>query len=57
MLTESLTKVFHEIENLSDKEQDEISILLNSELNWSKKFKTSQSLLSELANEALAEHR
>ncbi len=56
MLTETLSRVVHEIENLSDKEQNVFANLLSEELNWSKTFSESQSLLSLLADEALSEH-
>jgi hypothetical protein len=52
MLTATLSKVVHEIENLSDNEQNIFAHLLSEELNWSKTFSETQSLLSSLADEA-----
>ncbi len=57
MLTATLSRVVHEIENLSANEQNRFAHLLLEELNWSKTFSESQSFLSHLADEALLEHK
>lgn len=56
-MTETLNKVFHQIEILSESEQNEIANLLSEELNWESTFAKSQDALATLANEALEEHQ
>jgi len=59
-MTELLEKALAEVSKLSGDEQDRIARLLLLELEdeaiWNKSFASSQDLLSELADEALAEH-
>jgi hypothetical protein len=57
MFTKTLSKVIQEIEVLSEKEQNYFANLLNEEIKWSKLLNNSQNLLSELATEALLEHK
>lgn len=57
MLTKTLSKVVHQIETLSENEQNEIANLLTDELSWTTTFAKSQDFLSKLADEALAEHK
>lgn len=57
MLTATLSKVVHQIENLSETEQNEIANLLSDELSWKGTFAASQDFLSKLAKEALEEHK
>ena len=60
-MTEMMEKALAEIRKLSDEEQDALASLilveLESERKWAKAFEESQDLLSELAEEALKEHR
>ena len=60
-MTTRLEQVFTEASKLSPKEQDSLAdwILaeLHSEKRWDKLFTDSQETLSELASEALTEHR
>ena len=59
-MTELMQKVLVEINKLPEQEQDVFAawILeeLASETRWAELFASSQDLLSELADEALAEH-
>jgi|JI61114DRNA_FD_contig_31_1293557_length_372_multi_5_in_0_out_0_1 hypothetical protein len=57
MLTETLSKVVHQIETLSESEQNEIANLLSDELSWTSTFANSQDFLEKLASEALEEHK
>jgi hypothetical protein len=61
MLTVSLEKAFDEASKLSIDEQDALAswILkeIKSERRWRKAFSESQNKLSQLAEEALEEHR
>ena len=57
MLTETLSKVVHQIETLSESEQNEIANLLSDELSWATTFTKSQDFLSTLAEEALEEYK
>jgi hypothetical protein len=56
-MTETLNKVFHQIEILPENEQNEIAQLLTQELNWENTFAKSQDFLETLANEATFEHQ
>lgn len=60
-MTKLLEKAFAEAAKLPEEEQDALARLLleeiASERRWDELFARSQDLLSELANEALAEHR
>jgi hypothetical protein len=60
-MSELMEKVLGEINKLPEEEQDALAawILeeLASERRWSETFAASQDLLSQLADEALAEHR
>ena len=60
-MTELLQKAFAEAAKLSREEQDALAAMLLEELaseqRWSKALASSQDKLSELADEALAEHR
>ena len=59
-MTELLEKALAEVSKLSGDEQDRIARLLLLELEdeaiWDRSFASSQDFLSELADEALAEH-
>ncbi|MFN8283316.1 MAG: hypothetical protein U0U67_08890 [Chitinophagales bacterium] len=57
MMTETLSKVVHQIETLSESEQNEIANLLSDELSWTTTFAKSQDFLSALAEEALEEYK
>lgn len=60
-MSDLMVKAIEEIHKLPEQEQDAIAawILeeLNSERKWTELFAASQDLLSEMADEALAEHR
>jgi hypothetical protein len=60
-MTELLEKAFTEASKLSKSEQDAFANLLldeiASEQRWNLAFASSEDLLSQMANEALAEHR
>lgn len=57
MLTKELKEAITKLEQLQDEEQKAIAKLLEEELQWSKTFQSSQTQLSNLANEALDEYR
>lgn len=57
MFTASISEVLKEIEVLSDSEQNAIASLLMEEIKWSKSFASSQDLLSQMADVALAEFK
>ncbi|MGZ3975677.1 MAG: hypothetical protein ACXVMI_15510 [Flavisolibacter sp.] len=57
MLTKELKEAKTKLEQLQDEEQKAIAKLLEEELQWSKTFQSSQTQLSNLANEALDEYR
>lgn len=60
-MTELLEKAFREVSKLTTSEQDAMAQWLLEELafeqRWEKAFSTSQNVLGQLAEEALAEHR
>ena len=60
-MTELLKKAFSEASKLPEKDQDAIAEIILAELaseeRWNNLFSKSQDLLTELAEEALAEHR
>jgi hypothetical protein len=60
-MTKLLEKAFNEISKLTEPQQDSFARWLldeiASEQRWDKAFNDSQDLLSQLAKEALAEHR
>ncbi len=60
-MTELLEKAFSEVSKLNESQQDSVALWLLEELaseqRWEKAFNDSQDLLSQLADEALAEHR
>ena len=60
-MTKLLEKAFNEISKLTESQQDSFARWLldeiASEQRWDKAFNDSQDLLSQLAKEALAEHR
>lgn len=60
-MTARLEQAFTEVSKLSPKEQDALAdwllAELESERRWDKRFTDSQDVLSNLASEALAEHR
>ncbi|MDQ3815223.1 MAG: hypothetical protein M3347_14975 [Armatimonadota bacterium] len=60
-MTQLLEQAFGEASKLSEQEQDVIAAWLLDELaaerRWEQAFADSSDLLSDLANEALAEHR
>jgi len=60
-MTELLEKAFSEVSKLNESQQDSVARWLLEELaseqRWEKAFNDSQDLLSQLADEALAEHR
>ena len=57
MLTKELKEAISKVEQLKDEDQKAIAKLLEEELQWSKTFESSQTPLSNLANEALDEYR
>ncbi len=60
-MSELMERVIGEISKLPEQEQDALAALileeLHSERKWAEGFAASQDLLSQLADEALAEHR
>ncbi len=56
MVTE-LKEIILTIEKLKDEEQRQIAKLLSDEINWDVILQNSQEKLSNLANEALTEHK
>ena len=56
-MTVALKKVFTRISRMSEKEQNAIAEILSKELSWNKSFRKSQSQLSSLAAEAIAEFK
>jgi len=60
-MTDLLRKAFDEASRLADDEQDSLAKLLleeiKSERRWDRAFSSSADRLSELADEALEEHR
>ncbi|HRD50561.1 MAG: hypothetical protein JNK95_16830 [Candidatus Competibacter sp.] len=60
-MTELLEKAFSEVSKLDESQQNSFARWLLEELaserRWEKAFNDSQDLLSQLADEALAEHR
>lgn len=60
-MTELLEKAFSEVAKLDESQQNSFARWLLEELaserRWEKAFNDSQDLLSQLADEALAEHR
>lgn len=60
-MTELLEKAFSEVSKLDESQQDSFARWLLEELaserRWEKAFNDSQYLLSQLADEALAEHQ
>lgn len=56
-MTKALKNILSEIENLPISEQNAIAGLLKHELAWQKSFEKSQTQLSFLASEALAEYK
>lgn len=60
-MTELLEKAFSEVSKLDESQQNSFACWLLEELAsercWEKAFNDSQDLLSQLADEALAEHR
>jgi hypothetical protein len=60
-MTKLLEKAFSEVSKLAESQQDSFARWLLEELaseqRWDKAFNDSQDLLSQLAEEALAEHR
>jgi hypothetical protein len=57
MLITELKEVIAKVEQLKDEDQKTIAKLLEEELQWDKSIESSQSKLSNLANEALNEYR
>jgi K+/H+ antiporter YhaU regulatory subunit KhtT len=56
MVTE-LKDVISRVEQLDNEEQKQIAKLLEDEIKWESTLQTSQSQLSNLANEAIAEYK
>ena len=56
-MTTQLEKVFTELQQLPEAEQNAVAQLIEDELLWDLTFQNSASLLEKLANEALEEHR
>jgi len=60
-MTQLLKKVFDEISELPEEEQDAIAVFIRAEMEserrWNQAFAKSQDTLALLAEEALAEHR
>lgn len=60
-MTEMMEKALAEISKLPEAEQDALAALIleeiESERRWTKLFAKSEDLLTQLADEALAEHR
>lgn len=57
MLTKKFSNLIKEIELLKSSEQDNLVDLITDELKWTKSFENSQDFISDLADEALKEHR
>jgi hypothetical protein len=61
MMSELMEKAIEEITSLPEEEQDALAAWLLAELaserKWAELFAASEDLLSQLAEEALAEHR
>ena len=56
-MTKSLSEVVHQIEILSENEQNEIANLITEELNWKNAFANSEDVLSMLAEDAIEEFK
>jgi len=56
-MTEQVKKVFQKIEQLPEKEQEEIAKLILEELSWEQTFAITQNQLANLASEATREYR
>ena len=56
-MTKSLSEIVHQIEVLSETEQNEIANLISEELNWKNAFANSEDVLSMLAEEAIEEFK
>ena len=56
-MTNQVKKAIQKIEELPQKEQDEIAKLILEELSWDRTFETSQEKLSSLAKEANEEYQ
>ena len=56
-MTKSLSEVVHQIEILSENEQNEIANLIAEELSWKNAFANSEDVLSMLAEEAIEEFK
>ena len=56
-MTLALKKVFGKLNKMPAGEQNAIAILLNEELAWKKSFDKSQTVLENLAAEALGEYK
>jgi len=52
-----LKEVISKVEQLKDEEQKQIAKLLEDEIRWDSTFNKTQSQLSNLADEALAEYK
>jgi len=52
-----LKEVISKVEQLKDEEQKQIAKLLKDEIRWDSTFNKTQSQLSNLADEALAEYK
>lgn len=57
MLTTELKEAIAKVEQLKDEDQKAIAKLLEEELQWNNTFQSSQTQLSNLANEALDKYR
>jgi len=56
-MTEHVRKAFQKIEELPEKEQEEIAKLILEELGWERTFASTQDQLASLAREATKEYR
>ena len=56
-MTNQVKKAIQKIEELPQKEQEEIAKLILEELSWNRTFETSQEKLSSLAKEANEEYQ
>jgi hypothetical protein len=56
-MVQELKEVLSKVEQLKDDEQREIAKLLQQEVSWDDSLNESQDLLSQLADEAIQEHK
>jgi aspartate/glutamate racemase len=56
-MVQELKEVLSKVEQLKDDEQREIAKLLQQEVSWDDSLNESQDLLSQLADEAIQDHK